>query len=438
MSGRQIRQLHKLAAKGARPAAAPNAGPQWAGPPTGSVANGLGGQQAKQQVDNLTQVSDWGKLFSPPKFTTRLAAPTGVRGRQRLAFRRNHLARLIFAHLAPNAPAYLTIYLMAENHRPSTVFSGDSNVSGESNVTGDSKTGETAAAAPTKREKRWRRTILVAAAALVLGPVLVRGGPVELGKWKLAEALDLELDGRYGEAIEKVDQAIAYRGAPLDWRLRRAQLNLKAQNFEAALDDLNAVLDGASAKLSPDPASTQSILFALNAYGLRSQTLYSLGRHEEAIADAKTLHERFGSLSSELEATTLNGLAYQRALANRELEAALADVNRALELSPMSYSFLDTRAFVLYRLGKYDLAAQDMKPALAGAHKNHDFWNAASARDRYDPRELDEVRRESAKTLAVLYYHYGLILTKQKKINDAAFCGLKVKELGFEYNDKLF
>jgi len=51
-----------------------------------------------------------------------------------------------------------------------------------------------------------------------------------------------------------------------------------------------------------------------------------------------------------------NNLAYALALADRDLERALALVDQALELSPDDVEFLDTKAWILYKMGRLEEA----------------------------------------------------------------------------------
>ncbi len=56
---------------------------------------------------------------------------------------------------------------------------------------------------------------------------------------------------------------------------------------------------------------------------------------------------------------TLNALAYARALANVELDQALTDINEALGYRPEDPALRDTRAWVYYRMGRYEEAFAD-------------------------------------------------------------------------------
>ena len=61
----------------------------------------------------------------------------------------------------------------------------------------------------------------------------------------------------------------------------------------------------------------------------------------------------------------LNNYAYFLSLENRDLERALKMVCRALELSANNPTYLDTKAWVLYKLGRYAEAKKVMQQALS-------------------------------------------------------------------------
>jgi tetratricopeptide (TPR) repeat protein len=64
------------------------------------------------------------------------------------------------------------------------------------------------------------------------------------------------------------------------------------------------------------------------------------------------------------DASALNGRCWARAETNTALDAALADCNAALAQQPHEADFLDSRAFVYFRLAQYDKALADDDAAL--------------------------------------------------------------------------
>lgn len=60
-------------------------------------------------------------------------------------------------------------------------------------------------------------------------------------------------------------------------------------------------------------------------------------------------------------ALVLNNFAYMLAVSNNRIDEALEMVNRALELEPENLSYIDTRAWVYYRLGRYKDALREIQ-----------------------------------------------------------------------------
>jgi tetratricopeptide (TPR) repeat protein len=65
------------------------------------------------------------------------------------------------------------------------------------------------------------------------------------------------------------------------------------------------------------------------------------------------------------DATILNNACWARALANRDLAAALDLCGKSLHIQPKSAPTLDSRGFVQFRLGKLNDALSDYDAALA-------------------------------------------------------------------------
>ena len=61
----------------------------------------------------------------------------------------------------------------------------------------------------------------------------------------------------------------------------------------------------------------------------------------------------------------LNNYAYYLSEEDRELERALAMSSRAIELEQNNATFIDTYAWILYKLGRYDEARKSMRQALS-------------------------------------------------------------------------
>jgi tetratricopeptide (TPR) repeat protein len=137
----------------------------------------------------------------------------------------------------------------------------------------------------------------------------------------------------------------------------------------------------------------------------------------------------------------LNQLAYFRSLAAIDLDEALEDIEIALGLDPDNAAYRDTRAWVLFQMGKplealsdanfaiEALAPADEEPA-DGVSSDWFSWNDwlawldDSLAGRPEPRAQDRIlsRREAGEELwgqGALYYHRARILEALGRIDEA-------------------
>jgi tetratricopeptide (TPR) repeat protein len=91
--------------------------------------------------------------------------------------------------------------------------------------------------------------------------------------------------------------------------------------------------------------------------GYALEFLGKFDQAEDAYSDAIKLNPG--------DAGNWNSRGWVRAMANKKLDDALGDVNRALSLNPNYANAYDTRALVNFRMGKFDAAVQDAGKSLA-------------------------------------------------------------------------
>jgi tetratricopeptide (TPR) repeat protein/predicted aspartyl protease len=165
-------------------------------------------------------------------------------------------------------------------------------------------------------------------------------------------------DRQFKSALEDFDAAITLQPDDIDAHLARAEL-LQAHpdaGPAAAATEVKSDLDAAS-RLAAPAASTRLTLADL--YG-------RLGDYPAAIdqIDEWLDHHR---LESD-QAIGLNNRCYTRAVANRDLQEALDDCNRALDLrpnlAPEDPFIADSRGLVYLRLGRLKDAIRDYDAAL--------------------------------------------------------------------------
>lgn len=97
-----------------------------------------------------------------------------------------------------------------------------------------------------------------------------------------------------------------------------------------------------------------------DAWAARGDAYYTLGQLEAALHDYSKAIE----IDPDGEITTYSSRAYVLARLDRDLDQALADVNRVLQAYPERGDYLDTRAFVYYERGEYAVALRDAELAL--------------------------------------------------------------------------
>lgn len=130
----------------------------------------------------------------------------------------------------------------------------------------------------------------------------------------------------------------------------RNQLAKELANADK-VDDAMALLPA-----EPDPTTDDGLQDAL----LRIEVLETGNRHDDALGYVDSLVEK-RPRSAELR----NARCWFLALRNQNLEQAMDDCSRAIELSSDPATYLDSRGMVHYRAGRFTEAAADYAGALA-------------------------------------------------------------------------
>jgi tetratricopeptide (TPR) repeat protein len=116
------------------------------------------------------------------------------------------------------------------------------------------------------------------------------------------------------------------------------------------------------------------------------------------------------------------------------LSTAIQRVNRVA-------SVLDTRGFVLYRMGELEAALEDLERASqAGEWLTHAMeWVLNESKHRMtDVRPILQRQRQDARTRAVIAYHRMLVLQALGRAEEAERDAQLVRELGYEPGEGLF
>lgn len=174
-----------------------------------------------------------------------------------------------------------------------------------------------------------------------------------------ALALDPAI-GRYLDRARLRGQRGNFAGALKD---AQAAFDLDADNEAARrmLADLlseNGKVDEALALLDPDPDPAEDA--GEDTIGTRAEILSRAGRTAEVVS---LLDDALARRAS--SASLLNARCWFKALAGVELDAALGDCTRAIELASDPAAYYDSRAMVHFRAGRLVEARTDLDAALA-------------------------------------------------------------------------
>jgi tetratricopeptide (TPR) repeat protein len=202
-------------------------------------------------------------------------------------------------------------------------------------------------------------------------------------------------------AVSSLDSAIyfAAAGSAMERRLRlyRAELQVQSGEAEAAEQDLSALIAEIEGKTTPD-ASEQDVL--RSALGTRGTALSRLRRMKEAAASV----DRMAELSGD-EPMALNNSAWFRAVGEFELDRALADATRAVEMTNRrEATYLDTLGYLQHKHGDQAEAVKTLSEAIELERERLLQLGSRQRRRRGDVFEMQR-RQES---LAVYLHHRAL------------------------------
>jgi tetratricopeptide (TPR) repeat protein len=249
------------------------------------------------------------------------------------------------------------------------------------------------------------------------GAGVIVQGPREIGRWKLAAALDLRAEGKKEQAYAQLTEATRWFPDNPLLMLQRADWRLEDGQKEEAIADADRMLE----------LGKESYQWLV----VHSHFMQTAGEHERAVDDWKKIDRESQRTGRPDRATALNGLAYARALAEVDLDEALENVNEALELAPGNPAILDTRGFLLYLKGgasslaralkDLDLAVKGMEQELGGIRrqvkgpeKTADRFSLLQARPKtwreaWPGSDLASARESAIRGAAVMHYHRALV-----------------------------
>jgi tetratricopeptide (TPR) repeat protein len=291
---------------------------------------------------------------------------------------------------------------------------------------------QTAGSRSTASQRRW---LVIAGALLVIFGSAAFLLPPEIARWYAAAAEEAALDRDYDRAVHRMSQALWWHPDDAQLLVRRAELRRKTNDLEGSLADCNQAWEHA---VGGDRVTVLE---------QRMTVLQRLGRHADALADADRIVEIVenapnraidrGNGQIVTLPLALNNRAYAHALAERDLERGLADIERAFALlgSEGDAALLDTRGYLHYLLGNVDAALSDMERSvqLAEADQlNFQAIRTAQWQRGVDPRFLEEQGELLDQSLAVHYHHRGLVYQQLGREAEAEKDFTRAEQLGYD------
>jgi tetratricopeptide (TPR) repeat protein len=157
------------------------------------------------------------------------------------------------------------------------------------------------------------------------------------------------LSGQYNEAIKTGEDALSiYPNQAILYYYRAFALHRNGQNAEAGIEIKSALL------LDGDDTKLKAMIFALQAEVLIDQ---------QKLKEADLAFDKSIALEPN-NYLTLSNYAYYLALRNHNLSKAEMLASKAATALPKNASIVDTYAFVLFKLEKYELAKTLIQQAL--------------------------------------------------------------------------
>jgi tetratricopeptide (TPR) repeat protein len=237
------------------------------------------------------------------------------------------------------------------------------------------------------------------------------------GQYHAQQAVAAAQRGDWDGALVQAERALSWSPTSIELLLLRAKIYLQRDDYERALNDVESAV-----VQKPNDQEAQS---------LRLLCLHRLHRQREAAAAATDILQR--SLGNRTE--MLNTRAYARALGDFDLDDALIDIEEALAGNEDNASFLDTRGYVLFKLGRHDDALADFDRAIELVGRERDeFERTIEGRRLSESQAAAKARRERLfdENLAVMHHHRGEVYEKLGRSDEAKKDLFIGQELGFD------
>ena len=223
---------------------------------------------------------------------------------------------------------------------------------------------------------RSPRALIIILALIVGGTALaITWGPREMARWYLAAARNAHEDLQYEDALKAANKGLEWHAqSPLLLRARAA-LRYELGDMQGSLEDYGQAIELAATPTAMNEADAQLLVG-------RAQTLQRLDRYQEAIDDwtkvvefRREQYEQNNDAASQYNyAITLNNRAYTQGQGGIDIEGALKDIDRAIELRGTEDDpvLIDTLGYLLLLDGQHERALYHLETAVALAKVQDD------------------------------------------------------------------
>ena len=302
-------------------------------------------------------------------------------------------------------------------------------------------------------------------ALLMAGMLAISNIPDQIRAWKFASAIAARESGEKARGTQMLEELLKEQPEEERYLDEQYRWNLEDEKYDVALEFLQGQFAGAK------EGSDHYAKLLLN----RSQLYLHLRRYHDAVVDCQELLRLSEKIGTPPRSMALNLLAYSRALAGEELDAALADADIAVaaaraelketegqlaiataakkkqsiddgeRLANRRISFLavvDTRGVVNFKKQEFAAAQRDFDEAIVNLEQVREFFRAHEKLYTTNTRlykTYAKKQKDRDQNDAVIYYHRSLNLKELGRDEDAARDWKRATELlGHEPNDDLF
>jgi len=306
---------------------------------------------------------------------------------------------------------------------------------------------------PKPIKKRGAGIVILIASLLVVVPVVIYEIPREHARWYQAAAQQYLDDENFNQALQQIGRAIALDPHQYAFYLLQSRIYEKrftTKKGASSEQDLKHAIDGIVRARKEATQDQQQLFVELQA----ADFAHTIGLWKEAAERYKKVLEMM-TLGNYIRAQMLNGYAYNAALANIELDTALADINEAFdlisgdrridkeEMADAKSMMLDTRAYVHYRRGEYTAALEDIEQSLQLFEVMKSKRLRSADIDLVRAVEVRQKKNEIKRTWAVMLYHRMLIndvlgLEQPQRLQIVAHDEAVIRDLGFSPGQDLY